>query len=215
MNYTNEGGYNNNIRFLKNIMGLWIYQECRREWEKEGYTTSFEELESSSSHCTPFLALFDADDPTFLEPGNMPAKIAEYLRRTGQPVPDTRPQMVRCIMESLALKYRMAIEGLEQIIGYKLPVLHIVGGGSKNALLSQFTANAISRPVIAGPTEATAVGNIIVQLIALGEIKDLSEGRALVRKSFETSLYEPTNKVNWDSAYERFLSIIDSDQNKN
>lgn len=208
LNYTNEGGINRTIRLLKNIMGLWIYQECKRAWDKSGEVISFDGLEAGAAASEAFMAFIDPDDGSFFSPGKMPEKIQDYCRRTGQKIPGTKPQIVRCIMESLALKYRMALDGLERIVGYPLPVLHIVGGGCKNIMLSQFTANAISRPVIAGPVEATAVGNLVTQLLALGEVKNLGEGRTLVRNSFPSVEYAPADNAGWDAAYERFLSII-------
>lgn len=208
LNYTNEGGFNRSVRLLKNIMGLWIYQECIREWEKTGDKLSYGELEEGASKSEPFMAFIDPDDLSFLHPGNMPGKIRNYCRGTGQRVPDTKPQIVRCIMESLALTYRMALADLEKISGSLIPVVHIVGGGCKNIMLSRFTANAISRPVITGPVEATAAGNLIVQLIALGEIKSLPEGRAVIRNSFPVIEYNPEECAVWDAAYERFVGII-------
>lgn len=207
LNYTNEGGYNRTTRLLKNIMGLWIYQECKRTWDKSGERVSFDELEEGAVNAEAFAAFIDPDDSSFFSPGRMPSKIQDYCRKTGQKVPETKPQIVRCIMESLAMTYRKAVEGLEKVVGYSLPVLHIVGGGCKNTLLSQFTANAIARPVIAGPVEATATGNLMAQLLALGEVKSLNEGRLIVRNSFPSVEYSPENKAGWDAAYERFLSI--------
>lgn len=206
-NCTNEGGFGRKIRLLKNIMGLWIYQECRREWEKSGETVSFEELETGAGEAEPFAALIDPDQTAFMRPGNMSVKIREFCFKTGQTPPETKQAIVRCILESLALKYRMTVEGLETILGYRLPVLHIVGGGCKNKLLSQFTANAIGRPVMTGPTEATATGNLIAQLIALGEIRSLEEGRELVRRSFHVVEYAPEDTAAWDEAYARFLRL--------
>lgn len=210
MNYTNEGGMNRATRLLKNIMGLWIYQECKRSWEKSGELLEFDTLEAAAAKEKPFIALIDPDDSSFYRPGSMPEKIQEYCRKTGQIVPETKAQIVRCILESLALKYRMALEGLENIIGYKIPLLHVVGGGSKNAMLSQFTADAIARPVLIGPVEATAIGNLVAQLIALGEIKNLSQGRMLIRNSFETVEYHPKYSADWDAAYEKFLKTTSS-----
>lgn len=211
LNYTNEGGFNRTVRLLKNIMGLWIYQECKRYWDKSGEVQSFEELEEAAAAEAPFQALIDPDDGSFYRPGRMPEKIREYCRRTGQSIPRTKAQTVRCIMESLALKYRMALEGLESIVGYSLPVLHIVGGGCKNTMLSQFTANAIGRQVITGPVEATAAGNLIAQLIALGEVGSLSEGRSIIGKSFAAGEYVPAHCEDWDMAYERFLRLLEND----
>jgi rhamnulokinase len=206
-NYTNEGGYNRSTRLLKNIMGLWIFQECKRAWDKEGTPMSFGELTDLAYSARPFAAFIDPDDNSFYSPGGMPDKIRSYCEKTGQPVPVSKAEIVRCIMESLALKYRMAVEELEQIVGYKISSIHIVGGGSKNTILSQFTANATNKRIIAGPVEATAIGNILVQLIAMKEIKNLNEGRELVRNSFSLKEYLP--QENWDEAYSRFLNIID------
>lgn len=214
LNYTNEGGYNKTTRLLKNIMGLWIYQECKRTWDKSGETVSFDELEEGAVNAEAFAAFIDPDDSSFFSPGRMPSKIQDYCRKTGQKVPETKPQIVRCIMESLAMTYRKAVEGLEKVVGYSLPVLHIVGGGCKNTLLSQFTANAIARPVIAGPVEATATGNLMAQLLALGEVKSLKEGRLIVRNSFPSVEYTPENKAGWDAAYERFLNITSKSEEK-
>lgn len=208
MNYTNESGFNRTTRLLKNIMGLWIYQECKRTWDKTGEVMSFDELEEGAARSEPFFALIDPDDSSFLRPGNMPEKIQEYCRKTGQNVPETKQQIVRCIMESLALKYRLVLEELEKIVGHNLPVLHIVGGGCKNIMLSQYTANAISRPVTTGPVDATAVGNIMVQLIALGEVKSLSEARIIVKRSFPVIEYTPTDCSSWEAAYDRFLGLL-------
>ncbi|HEY5585081.1 MAG TPA: rhamnulokinase family protein [Ruminiclostridium sp.] len=207
LDYTNEGGFGRTVRLLKNIMGLWIYQECKRYWDKSGEVIGFDELEEGAAKSEPFMALINPDDSSFYSPGKMPEKIQEYCRKTRQKVPETKAQIVRCIMESLALKYRMTLEGLEKIVGYSLPVLHIVGGGCKNTMLSQFTANAIARPVIAGPVEATAVGNLMAQLIALGEVKNLSEGRGIIKNSFAAVEYIPSDCASWDAAYERFLNI--------
>ncbi len=207
LNYTNEGGINNTVRLLKNIMGLWIQQECKRHWEKLGETVSFNELDAACEEAAPFAAVIDVDDPTFFEPNNMPIKIQDYCRRTNQAVPETKGEILRLVMEGLALKYRESIEGLEKIVGYKIPALHIVGGGCKNKVLSQFTANAINRPVYAGPIEATAVGNLVTQLIAMGEIKDLAEAREVVRNSFPIEEYVPADVDAWEDAYNRYKKL--------
>jgi rhamnulokinase len=212
LNYTNEGGFGRNTRLLKNIMGLWLYQECKKEWDRAGGNDSFDVLEAGAAVAAPFTALIDPDDISFLRPGHMTDKIREYCLKTGQKPPETKPETVRCILESLALKYRMAIEGLEEILGYRLTVLHIVGGGCKNTVLSQFTANAIGRPVFAGPIEATAVGNLITQLLALGEVRNLQEGRELVRRSFTVTEYLPTGTAQWDEAYGKFTRLKQSRQ---
>ena len=207
LNYTNEGGFGRQTRLLKNIMGLWIYQECKREWDKSDQPMSFDELEAGAAGAEPFVSLINPDDISFMRPGNMTSKIQDYCIRTGQKPPETKPQVVRCILESLALKYRMAVNGLEEILGYGLPVLHIVGGGCKNTVLSQFTANALGRPVIAGPVEATSTGNLVAQLIALGEVGSLKEGRELVKRSFPLVEYMPSDTAQWDEAYGKFVKL--------
>lgn len=207
LNYTNEGGYNYTTRLLKNIMGLWIYQECKRYWDKQDNPMSFDELEAAAAQAKAFKCFIDPDDDVFYAPGKMPQKIADYCSRTGQQVPEGKGEIVRCIMESLALKYRVALEGLEKIVGYYLPVLHIVGGGSRNTMLCQFTANALCRPVVTGPVEATAAGNIACQLLALGEVANLTQAREVILRSFPTAEYLPENKAVWDDAYGRFLGI--------
>lgn len=207
LNYTNEGGINNNVRLLKNIMGLWINQECKRHWEKLGETVSFDELDGGAMAAKPFACIIDVDDQRFFEPNGMPDKIRDYCAETGQYVPQTKGEIVRCIMESLALKYRQAIAGLEEIVGYRIPALHIVGGGCKNKILSQFTANAINRPVYAGPVEATAIGNLAAQLISLGAIGTLAEARQVVRNSFAIEEYVPSETAAWDDAYAKLLAL--------
>lgn len=208
LNYTNEGGFNRSARLLKNIMGLWIYQECKRTWDKSGEAFSFDELEAEATMAKPFICFIDPDNDLFYGPGNMPEKIREFCRSTGQYVPANKGEIVRCIMESLALKYKAAIEGLEEIAGYEIPILHMVGGGCKNTMLCQFTANAIARPVVTGPIEATATGNLICQLIALGEVADINEARLLVKESFPTRDYIPSDCESWGEAYNIFKEII-------
>ena len=207
LNYTNEGGFGKSVRLLKTIMGLWINQECRRYWQKRGENVSFDELEQSAREAKPFASLIDVDAPDFFEPYNMPVKVQNYCARTGQKVPETKGEIIRCVMESLALKYRQAIEGLEQIVGYKIPALHIVGGGCKEKTLCGFTASAINRPVYAGPIEATAIGNLSTQLISLGEVGSLDQAREVVRNSFPIVEYLPENPGDWELAYEKLLAL--------
>lgn len=207
LNYTNEGGYNNTTRLLKNIMGLWIYQECKRYWDKQENPMSFDELEAAAELAKPFECFIDPDDDVFYAPGKMPEKIVDYCKKSGQHVPEGKGEIVRCIMESLALKYRVALEGLEKIVGFGLPVLHIVGGGSKNIMLCRFTANALGRPVVTGPVEATAAGNITCQLLALGEVANLTQAREVIRNSFPTVEYLPEDTAMWDTAYDKFLKL--------
>ncbi len=207
LNYTNEGGINRTVRLLKNIMGLWIYQECRRSWIKEGTHVTYDEMDAMAEAAKPFQAFIDVDDGSFYTPGNMPGKVVAYCERTGQNVPSDMGSIIRIVMESLAMKYRNAIDGLEKITGKKVPVLHIVGGGCKNTILSQYTANILNRPVTAGPVEATAIGNVMSQLIALKEVSDLYQAREVVKRSFPTSEYLPQDVAVWEDAYERYLRI--------
>lgn len=209
-NFTNEGGVNKTIRFLKNIMGLWLIQESRRQWDREGELLSFDELEKQANEATPFASLIDPDYPAFQTPGNMPKRIREYCKNTGQKVPETKGEIVRCIAESLAFKYRRTIEGMEEVNGKKYNSVHIVGGGIKDKMICRFTANATKRIVKAGPVEATSIGNVLVQAMAVGAISDLNEGRKVVKNSFDIARYEPENSAAWDEAYEKWLRIINN-----
>jgi len=208
LEYSNEGGFDRTIRFLKNIMGLWIYQDCRRQWNREGDTMTFDELEFGARSAEPFRSLIDPDNNDFYHHGHMPEKVQEFCKRTGQKVPESKPQIVRCIMESLALKYRNVFEGLEEVVGKRIPHLHIVGGGCKNVMISQFTANALGRTITTGPIEATSTGNILAQLIALGHIKGMNEARQVVRNSFEIKEWYPENTDIWDEQYKYFVNNI-------
>ena len=202
-NFTNEVGYGHSIRFLKNIIGLWIVQECRRQWSKFDYV----ELRHLAEQAAPLRSLINPNDERFGKPGNMPEKIAAFCRETGQPEPITPGEFIRCTLESLALLYRRTLEQLETITGQPVTTLHIVGGGSQNLLLNQFSANATGRTVIAGPAEATATGNILIQALALGQLKDLAELRQVVRNSFAMQTYQPQDATVWAQAYERFQKL--------
>ena len=207
-NLTNEGGVMGTIRYLKNIMGLWLIQESRRQWKREGKEYSFAQMEAWAKECTPFRSLINPDDPSFATPGNMPEKVREYCRRTNQPVPESVGEVIRCIYESLALKYRYTAEAIQTLVGKKAKVIHVVGGGTKDGFLSQMTADACGIRVLAGPEEATAIGNLMMQLIAAGEVADLKEARRIVAASFEVKQYEPTADRNiWDEAYARFCAL--------
>lgn len=206
-NFTNEGGYGGTYRLLKNIMGLWLVQECKRVWDSEGKAYSFSELVRLAEAAEGHAAYIDPDDDRFLHPADMPAQIREYCRGTGQRVPATEGEVIRCVLESLALKYRYVLERTEQLAGKAFRGLHIVGGGIQNTVLCQFTANAILRPVWAEPAEASAIGNVIVQLIAAGELTDLAAGRRAVRDSFGVTAYEPEERAVWNAAYEQFCSV--------
>jgi len=203
-NYTNEGGVGGSIRLLKNIAGMWPLQECRRQWIKEGQEHSYAELTQMAAQARPFTALIDLDYHPILSPGDMPAKIERFCRETAQQAPQNKGEIVRSCLESLALTYRKTLEGLEDILGRKIRTIHIVGGGCQNQLLNQMTADACARPVLAGPIEATAAGNLLVQAMAVGEIKSLEELRKVIRQSFEVNHYKPHDASKWDAAYAKW-----------
>ncbi|WZO98504.1 rhamnulokinase family protein [Isosphaeraceae bacterium EP7] len=207
-NFTNEGGVAGTTRLLKNIMGLWLVQECRRTWARSGHQYDYDDLIVRAAAARPFGALVDPDDPSFLAPGDMPARIAAYCLKTGQTPPSDHGGFVRCAMESLALKYRWTIERMEQIVGTRIKTIHVVGGGTRNALLCQFAADACNRPVYAGPIEATAAGNILLQLISRGKLANLAEAREVVARSFEVEVHEPRNTQAWEDAAGRFERLI-------
>ena len=207
LNFTNEGGVANTFRFLKNIMGLWLVQECRRTWAQAGDEMSYDQMTQLAENAKPFTALIDPDDDTFLPPGDMPSRIVDYCKHTGQTPPSDVGEILRCALESLALKYRWVLEKLEIVRGKTIDVIHIVGGGAQNHTLCQFTADATGAPVIAGPIEATAIGNIVVQAIASGLIESISDAREVVHRSFNLITYEPQNLGDWDEAYGQFLKI--------
>jgi rhamnulokinase len=202
-NYTNEVGVSGKIRFLKNIAGLWLLQECRKAWKLEGREYSYEDLTRLATEARPFSAAIDPD--AFLEPGDMPAKIAAWCRAKGHAPPATDGEFARAILESLALRYRNVVENLEALAGRKIDVIHIVGGGSRNSLLNQFVADCTGRRVVAGPSEATAIGNILVQAMGAGELANLDEARAVVRNSFELTTVEPHPSAEWERAYRRYF----------
>ena len=208
LNFTNEIGFGGTVRLLKNIIGLWLVQECRRHWSSEGKDYDYATLAKLAGEAPAFVSLINPGDARFVSPDNMPARIAAYCRETGQPEPATPGAMIRCILESLALFYRRTLLQVEQIIGHKVERLHIVGGGSQNVLLNQFAANAMQIPVLTGPVEATAAGNILVQAIALGHLPSLSVAREVVRRSFEMGRFEPKDSPQWTAAYERLQKLM-------
>lgn len=208
-NYTNEGGYNGKIRFLKNIIGLWLMQECRRDWNAKGEKLSFADIDKYTAETPSLQRFIDPDDPPFNAPGNMPGKIVDFCRRTGQSVPEGKGEFARMIADSLSLKYRRTVEELERLRGRKIDLLRIIGGGVKDRFVCQCTANALNRPVMAGPVEATALGNIAVQLIACGEFADLSEAREAIARSFPVKTYEPQDAALWDDAYGKYCAILE------
>ena len=207
-NFTNEGGYAGTTRLLKNIMGLWLIQESRRQWKREGEEVSFNQLEQEALASKPFQCFVDVDAPEFEGPGDLPGHVKAYCRRTGQHVPETRGEVMRCIYESLAMKYKYTFENLQKITGKHYHTIHILGGGIKDGLLCRMTADACGVPVKAGPAEATVTGNALVQLIALGEIGDLSEARKVVRDSTPLKVYTPSSPEEWDAHYGAFLKAI-------
>jgi len=209
-NFTNEGGIAGTFRFLKNITGLWILQECRRAWEKQGANLDYTKLTKMAQKSSPFACLINPDDPAFLNPADMPAEIVKFCKKTGQKAPVDRGSMARSILESLALKYRQTIEEMEKILGRKLETIHTVGGGIKNKLLINFTANACNKRVVAGPVEATASGNILLQAISTGTVASISEARKIVGNSFDIAVVEPEKTGEWDSAYQRFRKLSES-----
>jgi rhamnulokinase len=201
---TTLGCHGGTVRLLKNLVGLWIVQECRREWARQGQEFDYVTLMSLAAAAPAFISLLNPDDPRFLAPGDMPQKVAAFCRETKQSAPTTPGATVRCVLESLALAYRGTFEQLKELVGHALSCLHIVGGGSQSALLNQFTANALGIPVLAGPVEATAVGNVLVQAIALGHLPSLESARELVRNSFPVTRFEPGGQSGWNEAWKRF-----------
>ena len=197
LNFTNEGGVEGTIRLLKNICGMWLLERCRLNWGD----TSYPELISEADACAPFRSLINPDDDCFANPADMEKAIAEYCRATGQAVPEKRGQVVRCIFESLALRYRQVLENLRSLSPRPIDTLHVIGGGSRNDLLNQFTANAIGIPVIAGPSEATAIGNVMIQAMAAGEATDVAGMRQLINRSIPLKTYQPQDTEAWDAAY--------------
>jgi sugar (pentulose or hexulose) kinase len=209
-NFTNEIGYGRTIRFLKNITGLWLQQECRRYWQEAGEKYSWKELEAMAEAAEPFRTVINCDDAAFASPGDMPEKIAKWCHEHGQPVPETPGAYIRAIFEGLALRYRWVVERLEELQGKPFAAVHVVGGGSANDLLNRFTASATGKQVLAGPTEATAIGNVAVQMLGLGHVASLQDARKLVSDSFPTSVFEPTDIDAWSEASKRFSGIFQS-----
>ncbi len=205
--FTNEGGYDDKIIFLKNIMGMWIFQETCRQWKREGKEISYKVLDKDSFDSKKFYCFIDPAAPEFNPYGNMPKRIKEYCKKTNQPVPETDGEICRCIYESLAFKYRQSLEELEKITGKKYDRIHMVGGGINNKLLCQFAADFCNVEVNAGPIEATAAGNALVQFITLGEIKDFKEARKVSFDSTDMAIYNPNNNEEVEEAYKKFLSV--------
>ena len=209
VNATNEGGIDGTFRLLKNIMGLWLVQECRRAFARDGRDVDYGTLTHQATDAPAFVSLVNPDDPSFLKPPCMPTAIRDFCRRTGQPEPASDGAMIRCALESLALKYRDVLEQIESLTGETSEVIHVVGGGSQNGLLNQFTADACGRPVIAGPVEATVLGNVLVQARADGALDSLGDIREVVANSTQPDTFTANNPSAWDKARERFAGLTD------
>ena len=208
INITNEGGFDGSTGFLKNIIGLWLIQESRRQWKREGKEYSYADLEKLALAAEPFKCFIDPDAPEFVPHGNIPERVREFCRKTGQYVPETVGEIMRCIYESLAMKYRLTFEKLRECTERDYPVIHVIGGGTKDGLLCQMTANSCDRTVKAGPIEATVMGNVAVQLMSDGSVKNIGQARKIVAESSELKTFEPKDTDKWAKAYEDFLKII-------
>jgi rhamnulokinase len=208
LNFTNEGGVGGTTRLLKNITGLWLVQECRRVWNLGGENLDWEALNRLAAAEAPLRSFVDPDAADFAAPGDMPEAIRSFCRKTSQPVPETKGAVLRCALESLAMKFRHVLGMCEELAGGRIETIHIVGGGTKNRQLCQAAADACGRRVVAGPVEATAIGNVMMQAVAAGDVASIAEAREIIRRSFLVDEYEPKNTTAWDGAYERFLKVI-------
>ena len=205
-NFTNEGGVEGTTRFLKNICGMWLLERCRKEWEAEGHNYSYPELIEAALAAPAFRSLINPDSPCFANPDSMREAIGHYCRETGQPVPETYGELTRCIFDSLALRYKQIFGQLQQMAPFPIERLHIIGGGSRNQLLNQFTCNAVGVPVTAGPSEGTAIGNLMLQAKAHGCVGNVAEMRRLISRSIETVSFEPQEAEAWETAYQQYLA---------
>lgn len=208
LNVTNEGGYNYTTAFLKNICGLWLIQESRRQWIREGKEYSYAELEKLALECEPFKCFIDPDAPEFGTMGNLPERVREYCKKTGQYIPQTVGEIMRCIYESLALKYRLTFDGIKECTGKAYDRIHVMGGGTKDKLLLQMAAESCNVKVFGGPIEATALGNVAVQLMSSGAISDIKEARKIIANGENLKVYEPENSAEWETAYKKYVEII-------
>lgn len=208
INITNEGGFDGSTGFLKNIIGLWLIQESRRQWKREGKEYSYADLEKLALAAEPFKCFIDPDAPEFVPHGNIPERVREFCRKTGQYVPETVGEIMRCIYESLAMKYRLTFEKLRECTERDYPVIHVIGGGTKDGLLCQMTANSCDRTVKAGPIEATVMGNVAVQLMSDGSVKNIGQARKIVAESSELKTFEPKDTDKWAGAYEDFIKVV-------
>lgn len=208
LNFTNEGGVGGTTRVLKNITGLWMLEQCRRKWKQDGVDLGWTELVNRAEASRPLASLVNPDAACFVAPKDMPQAIRDYCRETQQPVPQNEGEMIRTALESLALRYRMVLGMLEELIGSRIETIHIVGGGTQNKLLNQMAADACNRRVVAGPVEATAIGNVMLQAVALGEIGSISQAREIIRASFAVEEYQPRQPELWSAAAERFRNLV-------
>ena len=208
LNFTNEGGVGNTIRLLKNITGMWLVQECRRTWNQAGRNWDWEDLNKLSAAAKPLASFINPDAADFLAPDDMPEAICRFCRKTAQAVPADEGAVLRCALESIAMKFRQVFTWCEELAGGRLETIHIVGGGTQNRQLCQAAADACGRRVVAGPIEATAIGNLMMQLVATGDVASIAEAREVIRHSFDVEEYEPQNTAAWDEAYERFLGVL-------
>ena len=208
LNVTNEGGYNYTTAFLKNICGLWLIQESRRQWIREGKEYSYAQLEQEALKAEPFKCFIDPDAPDFVAMGDMPSRVREFCKKTGQYVPETVGEVMRCIYESLAMKYKYVLDGIEDCTNKKYDRIHVMGGGTKDTFLCALTASSCNRTVYAGPIEATVLGNVAVQLMASGDIKDIAEARKIIAKGENLKVYNPVDADKWEEAYQEFVKIV-------
>lgn len=212
LNFTNEGGVGNTIRLLKNITGMWLIQECRRTWNRAGRDWGWEDLNGLSAAAKPLVSFINPDVSDFLAPESMPDAIRDFCRRTGQTVPGNEGAVLRCALESIAMKFRHVLGMCEELAGGRLETIHIVGGGTQNRQLCQAAADACGRRVVAGPVEATAIGNLMMQAVSAGDVGSIAEAREVIRRSFDVEQYEPKKTAAWDDAYERFLGLLGREQ---
>lgn len=210
LNFTNEGGVGGTIRVLKNITGLWILQECRRIWAQQGQEYDWGQLVQMAHEAEPLRSVVNPDDASLVAPSNMPDAIRELCRKHGEPVPESEGAVIRCGMESLALRYRQVLGWIEELTGDSISTIHIVGGGTQNTALCQMTADACNRHVVAGPIEATAIGNVMMQAVAAGDVGSIADAREIVRSSFDVAEYEPIEPQPWDEAFARFERFTQS-----
>jgi rhamnulokinase len=208
LNFTNEGGVEGTIRFLKNITGMWLLEQCRAAWEAEGARYTYPEICRMSDTVEGFQCLIDPDDASFANPESMPQAIVRYCEQSEQPAPQTHAAFVRCIFDSLAMKYKYVFNCLQEVAPFKIERLHVIGGGSQNTLLNQMTANALGVPVVAGPSEATAIGNVLMQAKGVGLLRSLSEMRAVVRASVATDVFHPQQADAWQAQFDRLPQFL-------